>query len=40
MEEVLFAKTVILCVCVCVGVGVGGHVYSLDAESVFYVTLC
>lgn len=35
MEEVLFAK--ILIVCVCVG---GNYVYSSDAEALFYVTLC
>lgn len=34
MEEVLFAKILIVCVC-------GGiYVYSSDAEAVFYVTLC
>lgn len=36
MEEVLFAKILIVCVCV----GGGNYVYSSDAEAVFYVTLC
>lgn len=37
MEEVLFAKILIVCVCVCGG---GNYVYSSDAEALFYVTLC